>query len=511
MLLFVVLVVIAILSLSAGTFAKLMLSEREAVQLSARRTQARALAESGIEMARAFLGCEEQAQIEAGGWYDNSQHFQAVLVIDDPSPYQRGRFGLVAPLLEDGQFAGIRFGLEDESARLNLNAVALATADDEETGRQILMGLPGMNEEIADAILDWIDEDDQVRQFGAESEYYQALDPPYRCRNGPITSLDELLLVRGVTPGLLYGVDANRNMLADATEPDPLTVAADVDNSDGSLNLGWAAYLTLYSVEKNVRPDGTPKINLNQDDLEALFDTLTQEFGEDVATFVVAYRQFGPSQTDAPGRPTLPRQLDLSRPAQQTLSSVLDLIGTKVEVQLEGEAQPVVLESPIPDTPGAASELVADLMDNCTTSSAVAIPGRININQAPRVVLGCIPGITPEVVDQIVGLRQPDPVLADPQRRHPTWLWDEGIVTLEEMKRLAPFVTGAGSVFRAQAIGYFDKGGPAVRIEVVLDATARPVRVVSWKDISHLGPGYATEILGTEATESGSATSAEAL
>jgi DNA uptake protein ComE-like DNA-binding protein len=499
MVLVVVLVVIAIISLAAGTFCELMLCEREAAQLTARQAQARALADSGIDMARSFLSWEEQARIDVGGWYNNAQRFQGTLVIDDATAYQRGRFSLVAPQLEDGYFSGIRFGLESESARLNLNALAQAAAADEEAGRQTLMGLPGMTEDIADAILDWIDSDDDTREFGAESDYYQVLDPPYTCRNGLLASIEELLLVRGVTPALLYGVDANRNGYAESSEPDPLSLT-EVDNSDGTLDRGWAAYLTLYSVERNVRPDGTPKIDVNQDDMQQLYDELVEALGQDEATFIVAYRQFGPSQsTTRSGQGSV--NLDFSRPGNETISTVLDLIGAKVEVQVEGSQQPAVLDSPFPDVPGLAIEPVTALCENVTAQPSELIPGRININEAPRVILEGIPGMSGEAVDQILGVREPDAVEADPRRRNEVWLWSEGIISLEEMKAMAPYITGGGSVYRAQAIGYFDEGGPAARIEVVLDATTSPARVVSWNDISHLGPGYPKEMLGIEMTQ----------
>ena len=67
------------------------------------------------------------------------------------------------------------------------------------------------------------------------------------------------------------------------------------DLGDGSMVRGWAGYLTLYSAEKNTRADGTPKINLNQDDLQQLYQQLTEVFDEETARFVVAYRQFGPA------------------------------------------------------------------------------------------------------------------------------------------------------------------------------------------------------------------------
>ena len=38
---------------------------------------------------------------------------------------------------------------------------------------------------------------------GAESDYYERLDPPVHCVNGPLTTLDELYLVKGVSENFL--------------------------------------------------------------------------------------------------------------------------------------------------------------------------------------------------------------------------------------------------------------------------------------------------------------------
>jgi general secretion pathway protein K len=60
--------------------------------------------------------------------------------------------------------------------------------------------------EVVDGILDWRDpDDDLVRMHGAEDEYYLGLRRPYRAKNGWFDALEELLLVRGVTPALYYG------------------------------------------------------------------------------------------------------------------------------------------------------------------------------------------------------------------------------------------------------------------------------------------------------------------
>jgi general secretion pathway protein K len=56
---------------------------------------------------------------------------------------------------------------------------------------------------IVDSILDWRDPDDLHRLNGAEDSYYRSLPRPYRCKNAPFDSVDELVLVRGMSPELL--------------------------------------------------------------------------------------------------------------------------------------------------------------------------------------------------------------------------------------------------------------------------------------------------------------------
>jgi general secretion pathway protein K len=61
---------------------------------------------------------------------------------------------------------------------------------------------------ILNSLKDWMDsgDDDAITGLsGAETSYYRDKEPPYPCRNGPLTDLDELLLVKGITPELYYG------------------------------------------------------------------------------------------------------------------------------------------------------------------------------------------------------------------------------------------------------------------------------------------------------------------
>jgi len=99
------------------------------------------------------------------------------------------------------------FSIMDESGKININALSDNT-------RAILYnllvnrGIPGQEADvIVDSILDWKDPDDLHRTNGAESDYYQSLPEPYIAKNSGFDTLEELLLVRGMTTQILFGED----------------------------------------------------------------------------------------------------------------------------------------------------------------------------------------------------------------------------------------------------------------------------------------------------------------
>jgi DNA uptake protein ComE-like DNA-binding protein len=363
----------------------------------------------------------------------------------------------------------------------------------------MLMGLPGMTEDVADAILDWLDEDDETREVGAEYDYYSSLDPPYAPKNGPFETVEELLLVRGVTPDLLFGRDVNRNGMIDVHEVDvPLNAA--LDTGDGSLDRGWSGLLTLYSAEKNVDKNGIPRIDINNEDLKTLHEELSEVMDPSWATFIVAYRQNGADSSESDEtEPVTDQELDFSRPARVPIVQVLDLIGINVRARLADNAGSVLLKSPFADDPFAMGTYLPTLMDSVTATADPIIPGRVNINQAPWSVLLTIPGMTTDIANAIVSQRDmTGQDVNDPNLEHETWLLSRGIVTLDEMRLFMPYMTAGGDVYRAQVVGYFDRGNISARAEVVIDATSVYPRIVFWRDISHLGRGFAPETLGVD-------------
>lgn len=285
-----VLVIIGLLTFAIYTFAELSVSEVEATSMYARSTQTRAIADSGLELASALLA--DPLERASENYFHRPELFAGILMQDSQGARGRARYSIIAPNESDITAASVRYGFSDESGKLNLNEAVKWDIGAAEK-RKLLMFLPLMTEEYADAILDWVDNDALAREFGAESDFYEGLAEPYSTANGPLSSLDELLLVRGVTRELVYGEDVNRNGLLDLGE--------DL-NGDGVLDRGWAAYLTVYSKEANVRADGSSRINLNEEDLPKLFDDLAAEFDNEVATFVVAYRMNGAATENPQGQ-----------------------------------------------------------------------------------------------------------------------------------------------------------------------------------------------------------------
>ena len=95
----------------------------------------------------------------------------------------------------------IHVSVEDAQGRFNLNNLVQSngqpSAPDLQVFQRLLVTLK-LDPLLANALLDWIDADSNVTSpGGAEDVDYLALKTPYRAANQPLTSVDELRLVRG--------------------------------------------------------------------------------------------------------------------------------------------------------------------------------------------------------------------------------------------------------------------------------------------------------------------------
>ncbi len=158
--------------------------------------------------------------------------------------------------LADGAFDYI---ISDEQGRLNVNYLKSNAKTGKKSIRQIfreLLVATGVDEGeqadiIIDSIIDWTDRNDLHMLNGAESEWYEknyaekGFSEPYKCKNGRIDTIDELLLIRGITPDILYGSDS--------------LYATGADEGRYS---GIAPYITVYGRSRKINKLTAPPLLL---------------------------------------------------------------------------------------------------------------------------------------------------------------------------------------------------------------------------------------------------------
>ncbi|HEV3142271.1 MAG TPA: type II secretion system protein GspK, partial [Gemmataceae bacterium] len=459
-----VLVVVSLLSLAAYQYSDMVSAELQAADSSVNSAQARALAYSGIYYAAAILADQNSYQglLNSNPW-SNPSAFQGVLVYTDPQTGRTGRFTIFAPTMDDGTGTtqSVRYGLIDESGKINLNAMLQI----DNTGtvlHNMLMTIantdPNMTTDVADSIIDWIDTDDDPRANGAESSYYLGLSPPYRAKNGPLDSVEELLLVKGVTPQFLFGTDFNRNWIQDPGE----------DTGSG-WNPGWASYFTVYSRERNVDNTGNPRTYLNDTNLQNSYNALSQTLSQALAQYILLYRTQNPSSTTGPttttitisgnnaaiitgGRPGGRERAATTQEISDKISEILsasgqsrpkslasrfDLVNSYVTwtVGTGRNQETVRMNSPLNDQ-SQLTQYLPILLDKTTTQQTQELPARIDVNTASKVVLGALPGLTDSDVENIIQQR-PDPANmdpTDPTYQTPAWLYTQAQIPISKLK-----------------------------------------------------------------------------
>jgi general secretion pathway protein K len=149
-------------------------------------TKAFYLAQSGVAAAKAVL--RDDAQHSPG--YDA---FDELWATPFP-PYPVG----------DG---AVTVSIQDEEGKLNPNDLVNpqgAAIEKRVMQMKRLFELLNQDPNLVDAIVDWIDHDllggnEPYSIYGAEEDYYSRLNPPYHCKNLPLSVLTELHMIRGIT------------------------------------------------------------------------------------------------------------------------------------------------------------------------------------------------------------------------------------------------------------------------------------------------------------------------
>ena len=259
------------------------------------------------------------------------------------------------------------------------------------------------------------------------------------------------------------------------------------------------------------------KININADDLDQLYDDLKSVFNDDWANIIIQYRIKGPAEsvsleTALQSGVVVPASQapfeipeDAESDPEKKFTSVFDLIDVIFDSgEVDDDGNAIFIQSPLQSTMGGEAAFVIALQ-SLTVYEGLSVPGRINVRQAPRVILEGLPVFSedPELLDEVIANREvdlDDPSFLDKGRKFETYLFTEQFISADQMKQLMPFICSGGDVYRAEIVGYFGDGRGTSRAEVVFDNTipTRVPKVLMWRDKSHLQTGYSIEALGSE-------------
>ena len=186
--LLMVLWVMTILMVIALSFTFMTKSESQATLFFKEGAEKKFIAEAGMQ--RAVM------EMFYKGWYKNQPTtLEGSEVVKLDGTKYTGRLG-------NDYYV---YSVLDESAKLNVNLLSDTSAI---ILNNLLVNRKIPKEQadiIVDSVLDWMDTDDNHRLHGAENEYYMSLPNPYKARNGKFESVEELLLIKGMTQELLYG------------------------------------------------------------------------------------------------------------------------------------------------------------------------------------------------------------------------------------------------------------------------------------------------------------------
>ena len=183
--LMIVLWILTILMVIVFSFSYMARTETYSTLSFKNGTGDKFLAEAGIERGIMELFYRQFYQ-DMSIDIDSSQRWKI-----DGTPYE-GQLG-------DG-FYTVR--ITSEYGKVDINAAS------EVVLKNLFLNLGIQSEEvdtIVDSIMDWRDPDNLRRLHGAESDYYTSLQNPYKAKDADFETVEGLLLVKGMTPEILYG------------------------------------------------------------------------------------------------------------------------------------------------------------------------------------------------------------------------------------------------------------------------------------------------------------------
>lgn len=313
---YILLEVMVVVAFLVALMGMLLANQRASIQErqdNMRQQRAEMMARSGIAYAFSTL---------------NNTNTNTSLVTQTDDWYTLGQSGQEEFQIGQDTF---RIQIVDGGALMNINSATEAQ----------LQQLP-LTQEQTDSLLDWREGGQTPRAEGGKDSYYNSLEQPYNAKLGSLSTLNELLLIKGWTAKILY-----------TTQADMTSTQIQPEDALGN-PLPLIGMLTVDSGAPNTRADDSARVNFSQQGLN-----------------------------------------------QNTLAQI-GLNNQAVVAQLVARA-PYTSFRALLGVPGIDATTAQTLLDGAGFGAATRLTGKININTASEQVLRSVPNLTPDVATAIVG------------------------------------------------------------------------------------------------------------
>jgi general secretion pathway protein K len=162
----------------------------------------------------------------------------------------------------------IEIRIADEGGKINLNIAKEPLLHSFFAG----LGLPEPQiRTMVDSILDWRSQTGNPRPYGAKSNYYLGLDPPYVAKNGKFETVEELAWVRGfeassLIPQLSHWLTVNttRSGININTAPMPVLLAAGFPQNVAQTLMTRRQVVPFRNFQEIPLMSGNPLLTQNQ-------------------------------------------------------------------------------------------------------------------------------------------------------------------------------------------------------------------------------------------------------
>ena len=537
----VVFVMVMLITLAAYRFSFVMQSEYRLAKLYEEQVDARQAAWSGIEHASVLLDKPLSSRPSLSAQQEEpsaekSNLFLGELIRSNESQSSTSgtneawKYALISPRrttvasgLEDfgvaadsmsGSGEVWRWGLDNESAKIPIQALREWERTKPGHAKSVLARLPGVKPETIEP---WLIAEGVLRPSRRIGVPSSSMERVSNTDDNPTRDSAGITITNGIDSGSnrnsdessseqmhassWSGGDLNQNYRLDPLEKIWLErqsktgtgVSAPSSLSTQEESIALQRYITRYSGCRNERFDGSERIYVNDADLKALHRKLMSVWPQPLADYVILARQYGPMIASRRGRRGGPPSdtamspastdssvsaIDWSVAGRYQIRSLLELVDSRLTLPSASNSQSSQnksVVSPFSSRSAEGSNYLIRLLDDCTTDRRKFLEGKIDVWDAPIEVLMSIPEMDEGTASRIVSARQ-DETARQQSAGTIAWLLQRRITDLQTLQKWEPYLTARSDVYTTQVLGFRDQTSSVYRCTVTIDGSQTPAR-----------------------------------